>query len=92
MCLACRRSWRNSDHIGLVVGVLGGTQRLDVKKIARTSAGELVADQIFARDDVNRRFVIDCTIDAIRPCFVEAHTINVLQDVDAFWRLANLKS
>lgn len=65
--------------------------RLSIGEIAQAASGEFVLDEVFGGDYGNRN-VIDEGFDPLRPCLVEGHSIDLLQDVDAEWWLADLKN
>jgi hypothetical protein len=64
--------------------------RVGVGKIPKPARGKFVLYQVLGGDHVNRN-AIDEGFDPFWPCLLEGYSINLLQDVNAKWRLTNLK-
>lgn len=61
-----------------------------IGKVVEPSRGQLISDQVLRGDDMNRN-IVDLRLDSSRPGFVERHSVDLLQDVDAQGWLANLE-
>lgn len=70
--------------------VCGLTDGFGVGEVTKSSGSELVGDQVLSGNHMNGS-PVDLRLDTIRPGLVEGHAIDLLKDVDAQGRLANLE-
>ena len=79
--------FEKSSTVFFRVGLANG---FHVGQIAHSSRLKLVLDQVLGGDDM-RCYVIDGSLDALRPGFVKRDTVNGLQNINASGRQADLK-
>ena len=70
---------------------LGTVQLLYIQYVLLPSTGELISDEVVARDNGSSNFAVDESLDSILPGLIECDAINTLQDVNPCWRLGHLK-
>ena len=70
---------------------ISSSELFHVQEVLFPCACQLIADEVLFRYNYGRNFSIDQALNAVLPSFVEADTVNLLQDVDSRRRLADLE-